>query len=103
MQAHSFNDSKACVNIDGLCRVHCQVEGLIYILFEDRPEARRAHKASGTEVCDELMASVLQVEDRPVVSGDVEQKIANAGLNIELIYMAANTRLVTVADDLDKA
>jgi hypothetical protein len=45
---------------------------------------------------------VLDVEDRPGVLGEVARKLADAGVNIELVYLASGTRLVIGAADLDK-
>ncbi len=94
---------RAGINIDGICGVHCQDETAIHILVEDVDGARRALEASGIEVSDEREVLIMEVEDRPGVVGDVARSLANAGVNIELVYLATNTRLVIGADDLDKA
>jgi len=94
---------RAGINIDGICGVHCQDETAIHILVEDVDGARRALEASGIEVSDEREVLIMEVEDRPGVVGDVARSIANAGVNIELVYLATNTRLVIGADDLDQA
>ncbi len=44
---------------------------------------------------------MLDVEDRPGVLGEVARKLADAGVNIELVYLASGTRLVIGAADLD--
>ena len=95
--------SKAGINMDGICGVHCKDETAIHILVEDADGARRALEASGIEVSDERDVLVVEVEDRPGTLGDVARSIANAGVNIELVYLAANTRLVIGVDDLDTA
>jgi len=46
---------------------------------------------------------VLELGDRPGELGEIARKIADAGVNIDLIYIAANTRGVMGADDLEKA
>jgi len=94
---------KAGINMDGMCGVHCGDETAIHILVEDAGGARRALEASGIEVSDERDVLVVEVEDRPGALGDVARSIANAGVNIELVYLAANTRLVIGVDDLDTA
>lgn len=94
---------KAGINIDGICGVHCGDETAIHILVEDADGARRALEASGIEVSDERDVLVVEVEDRPGVLGGVARSIANAGVNIELVYLAASTRLVIGVDDLDAA
>ena len=44
---------------------------------------------------------VVDLEDRPGVLGETARKIADAGINVELIYLASGTRLVIGAADLD--
>ena len=46
---------------------------------------------------------MVAVQDRPGVLGGVTRRIADAGVNLELLYLATGTRVVVAADDLDKA
>lgn len=94
---------KAGINIDGLCGFPCEGEGVIHILVEDAAGARSALEEIGLEVRSERQVLILEVEDRPGALGDITRRIANAGVNIDLVYAASNTRLVLGADDLDKA
>jgi len=94
---------KAGINIKGCCGFRSEGKGVIHILVEDVATARRELQQAGLEVRDERQVLILKVEDRPGVLGDVTRRIAKAGVNIDLIYVAANTQLVIGADDLDKA
>jgi len=94
---------KAGINIEGCCGFRSEGKGVIHILVEDVAAARRELEQAGLEVGDEREVLVLEVEDRPGVLGDVTRRMAKVGVNIDLIYLAANTRLVISADDLDKA
>lgn len=94
---------KAGINIDGCCGFPSEGKGVIHILVEDVGAARRELQQVGLEVRGEREVLVLEVENRPGVFGEVTRRIARAGVNIDLIYLAANTRLVIGADDLDKA
>ncbi len=94
---------KAGINIDGCCGFPSEGKGVIHILVEDVGAARRELQQAGLEVRGEREVLVLEVENRPGVFGEVTRRIARAGVNIDLIYVAANTRLVIGADDLDKA
>jgi hypothetical protein len=58
---------------------------------------------AGHEVVAERDVIVTAVEDRPGAAGELLRKIADAGVNLELVYLAAGTRLVIGADDLEKA
>ncbi|MFQ6000483.1 MAG: ACT domain-containing protein [Anaerolineae bacterium] len=94
---------KAGINIEGSCGFAIEGKGVGHILVEDAGAARRALEEVGIEVGDEREVLVLEIEDRPGALGEVSRRIANAGVNIELVYLATNTRLVIGADDLDKA
>ena len=94
---------KAGINIDGLCGFPCEGKGILHILVEDAAAARRALEEIGLEVRGERQVLILELEDRPGAFGDVTRSIANAGVNIDLIYAATNTRLVIGTDDLGKA
>ena len=43
------------------------------------------------------------MEDNPGTLGEVAGKIASAGVNIDMVYMATRSRLVVIAYDLDRA
>ena len=94
---------KAGINIEGCCGFRSEGKGVIHILVEDVVAARRELQQAGLEVRGEREVLVLEVEDRLGALGDVTRRIAKAGVNVDLIYLAANTRLVIGADDLHKA
>ena len=94
---------KAGVNIEGGCGFPSEGKGVIHILVEDAVAARRALQQAGLEVRDERQVLVLEIEDRPGVTGNITRRIAKAGVNIDLMYLATNTRLVIGVDDIDKA
>jgi hypothetical protein len=94
---------KAGVNIDGICGVTMQGKGVIHILVADAAKARRALEANHIDVAKETDVVVLDVEDRPGVLGNVARRLANAGVNLHLAYLATSCKLVVGADDLDKA
>ena len=94
---------KAAVNIEGLCGITCEGKGVIHVLVEDVEKARRALEANGIEIAEEMEVLVLDVEDRPGVLGNVSRRLAQAGVNLHLAYLATSTRLVIGADDLEKA
>lgn len=93
----------AGINIDGWCGFPCEGRGVIHILVEDAAGARSALQEGGMEVSGERDVLVLEVEDRPGTFGEIARKIASAGVNIDLGYLATRTRLVLAADDLEKA
>ena len=94
---------EAGINIDGVCAVTSQGEGLIHILVADAAAARQALEAKGIQVTAEREVLVREVEDRPGTLGQMARKLADAGVNIELVYLAAGTKLVIGVDNLEKA
>jgi hypothetical protein len=93
----------AGVNIEGLCGIPGEGRGLIHILVEDAAVARRALEAAHIHIHGERDVLALKVDDRPGELGKLCRRIANAGVNINLTYLATNTRIVFGADNLDKA
>ena len=43
---------------------------------------------------------VVEVDDRPGVLADLARKVADAGINIDLVYVATRNRVVFGAHDL---
>ena len=76
---------------------------MFHILVEDTAAARRALEAAKFKVQEERDVLVLKMDDRPGEIGRVCRRIAVAGVNITLTYLATNTRVVFGADNLDKA
>ena len=91
------------INIGGICATSNNGEGVIHILVEDPAGARKSLEASGIKVSTERDVLVMDINDRPGSLGEITRKIADAGVNIELAYLATNTRLVLGVDDLKKA
>jgi len=93
---------KAGVNIDGICGVTVQGKGVIHVLVADAAKARRTLEANHIDVAKESDVVVLDVEDRPGVLGNVARRLANAGVNLHIAYLATSSKLVVGADDLEK-
>ena len=94
---------KAGVNIEGGCGVQDDGKETFHLLFEDAAGAREALEGAGIKVQAERDVIVTDVADTPGALGQMARSIAEAGVNIELVYMASNNRLVIGASDLDKA
>ena len=94
---------KAGINIEGGCGMPCEGKGIGHILVENVGAARSAVNEAGIEVLDERDVLVLDIENKPGVLGEVCRRIADAGVNIDLLYMAAGPRVVLGVDDLQKA
>ena len=95
----------AGINIDGACGFLCEegAKAIFHLLVEDPAAARQAFEAAGVEVGKEREVLVIDFEDRPGEFGRVARRITDTGVNIDLFYMAADTRVVFGVDDLDAA
>jgi hypothetical protein len=93
------------VNIEGFCAVIGQGgTGEVHLLVDDDEGAFAALSGAGIEVASEQEVAVVDVDDdRPGLLGEFSGKLADAGVNITLAYLATRTRLVFGSDDLAKA
>lgn len=93
---------KANINMGGICGFPCEGEGVLHILVEDAGSAKNVLEEAGFEVRAEREVLVHEVEDKPGTLGEVCRRMANAGVNIDLIYGSFKGAVFGV-DDLDKA
>ncbi len=94
---------KANINIEGTCGFPCEGKGVGHVLVEDSSAARRVLEEAGINVGEERDVLILELEDQPGEFGKAARKIANAGVNLNLMYVASRNRLVLGVDDLSKA
>ena len=91
------------VNIDGYCSFLSGTKSYLHVLVEDVETARLVLGENGIEIIQEREVLTVDMEDQPGTLGNVARRIANAGVNIDMVYMGTNSRLVVAAYDLDKA
>jgi hypothetical protein len=94
---------KANVNIEGIMGCRCEGKRELHILLEETSVARRVLEEVSLKVLDEREVLVVNIEDRPGELGKITRKIANKKININLIYLATNNRVVLGVDNLEKA
>ena len=94
---------QAGINIDGITGSGCGGEGILHILVADGTSARGVLEAAGQVVREERQVLVLSVDDRPGAGGAIMRRIADAGVNVDFIYLSTRGQLVVGAGDLDKA
>jgi hypothetical protein len=85
---------RAGINIEGACGFVCGGQGVYHILVEDAERARRALIDAGVEIQDERQVVVAAVENRPGGAAAVLRQVAEAGVNVDLLYLTADRRLV---------
>lgn len=78
-------------------------EGIVHFLFEDGAAARRALEEKGIEVLAESEVIVQRLnQDEPGQLGKISRLMADAGVNIEVIYSDHQNQLILVVDDFEK-
>ncbi len=94
---------KAGVNIEGIAAAADLDEGQVHILVDDEAAALTALEAVNWHVHGSREVLLLDLENKPGELGQAARKLADAGVNIDLIYVASGNRLVVGADDMEKA
>jgi hypothetical protein len=73
----------------------------LHILVPHAEAAKHALAISNLAVTREREVEVVEAQDRPGELADLARKVAKAGVNIDLVYVATRTRVVFGADDLE--
>lgn len=94
---------KAEVNIDGICGVPCKGEGLLHILVQDPELTRRVLDEAGFEITAERQVLLVDVINRPGELGGIARRLADANLNVDLLYLTASMDLVIGVDPIELA
>ena len=89
----------ADINIDGACGFPSEGRGVLHVLVDDAAAARQALESAGFECGDERDVEVVSVVDQPGEMGRHLRRVADAGVNVNLLYLATGTRMVLGSDD----
>lgn len=93
---------RAGVNIEGGCGFPAGGEGVFHVLVEDAAGARSALEQAGLEVRAERDVVLLdRLPDEPGTLGTALRRIADAGVNVDLLYSTADGRVVLGGEDVD--
>jgi hypothetical protein len=94
--------SDAGVNIAAATCMGTGERAELHILVPHAEAARHSLAIShGVAVTREREVVVVDVEDRPGVLADLTRRIAKAGVDLDLVYVATRNRVVFGAADLD--
>jgi hypothetical protein len=93
--------SDAGVNIAAATCIGVGERAELHILVPHAEAARHSLAISHVAVTREREVVVVDVEDRPGVLADLTRKIAKAGVDLDLVYVATRNRVVFGAPDLD--
>jgi hypothetical protein len=93
--------SDAGVNIAAATCIGTGDRAELHILVRHAEAARHSLAISHLAVTREREVVVIDVEDRPGVLADLTRKIAKAGVDLDLVYVATQNRVVFGAQDLE--
>jgi len=90
----------AGINIEGVAASVDGGRGIVHLLVEDAAGARAALADQGIEVAGEAEALVMDLPaDEPGTLGQMARKVADAGINLQVVYLATGNRGVAVTSD----
>jgi hypothetical protein len=92
--------SDAGVNIAAATCVGPGERAELHILVPHAEAAKHSLAISHVAVTREREVVVVDVEDHPGVLADLTRKVARAGVNLDLVYVATRNRVVFGAADL---
>lgn len=94
---------KAGVSVEGGGAWVVNDVGVAHFLFEDGTAARRALEAAGIKVVKEKEVLVQRLkQDVPGQLGLLTRRMAEAGVNIEVLYSDHDHQMILVVDDFEK-
>jgi hypothetical protein len=92
--------SDAGVNIAAATCIGPAERAELHILVKHAEAARHSLAIAHVAVTRERQVVVVEVEDAPGVLADLTRRIARAGVNLDLVYVATRNRVVFGAEDL---
>jgi hypothetical protein len=93
--------SDAGVNIAAATCIGSGERAELHILVPHAEAAKHVLAISGVLATREREVVVVDVKDRPGVLADLTRRIARAGVDLDLVYVATQNRVVFGAPDLD--
>jgi hypothetical protein len=93
--------SDAGVNIAAATCVGPGERAELHILVKHAEPVRHALAISHLAVTREREVVVVDVHDRPGVLADLARKVAKAGVDLDLVYVATQNRVVFGSPDID--
>jgi hypothetical protein len=92
---------RAGINIDGACGFAVGGDGILHVLLEDADPARQALEEAGLEVRDDREVVQLRgLANEPGALGSALRRIADANVNLDLMYISPDGALVLGGTDL---
>lgn len=94
---------RAGVSIEGGGAFVVNGNGVAHFLFEDGAAARSALEAAGIQVLEQREVLVQRLNQaEPGQLGRISRRMAEAGVNIEVLYSDHDHQLILVVDDIEE-
>lgn len=90
---------RAGVNIEGACGFAFDGQGVYHVLVRDAERARRALMDAGFEIQDERHVVVLPIENRPGEAAGLLRRVAEADVNLDILYTTLDGQIVLGGSD----
>lgn len=97
---------EAGINIEGVCGIGMEGRGIIHLCVMDAAPARAALEAAGLKVeggADAILADPIGAVEEAGTMGKIARRVAEAGINVQVLYTATNNRAVVVTDNNARA
>lgn len=93
----------AGINVEGVCAIGAADGGAgeVHILVQSAQLARTALEEVNIGSGPERDVEVISIVDQPGEMGRHMRRLADAGVNVDLVYLATSTRLVLGSADMD--
>jgi hypothetical protein len=89
---------EAGINIEGMCGFLVKGKGEIHILVKNGSAARKVLQNAGIDARNVRPVLVRDLENKPGTLGEVARRLSDAGVNLTLLYLAADNHLVLGVD-----
>src|SRR4029077_16439643 len=94
---------RAGVSVEGGGAFVVDGQGVAHFLFKDGEAARNALEAASITVLEERVVLVQRLnQEQPGQLGKITRRMAEAGVNIEVLYSDHDHQLILVVDDIVK-
>jgi hypothetical protein len=94
---------RAGVSVEGGGGFVFEGKGIVHFLFEDGKAARKALEEAGIEVLGDREVLIQRLkQDQPGQLGKISRLMADAGINIEVVYSDHQNQLILVVDDPER-
>ena len=94
--------AEAGVNLASVCAVS-EGRGLAHLLVDEGLHVAQVLEAAGHEVVATREVLLVPIENRPGALAEVCDRMAKEGVNLDLVYVAREDRLVLAVDQPEKA